>query len=70
LTDTELVEKCKKMFNKNEDSVDNAIKRNKVFISILIIATFGFVLLGVFLYKHHIISNLANKLSPKLAELS
>lgn len=69
LTDTELVEKCKKMFNKNEDSVDNAIKRNKVFISILIIATFGFVLLGVFLYKNNTLSNLANKLSPKLAEL-
>ncbi len=42
LTDTELVEKCKKMFNNNDNSADNVLKRNKLLISIIIIITFFF----------------------------
>ncbi len=70
LTDTELVAKCKKMFNSNGESQDNVMKRNKLYISILIIVTFGFVLVGVVLYKTDSFNKLAAKLSPKLSDVS
>lgn len=68
LTDTELVEKCKKMFNSNGESKDNTLKRNKLMISIFIIITFLFVLIGVALYKCDTFGKLAAKLSPKVAD--
>jgi carbonic anhydrase len=68
LTDTELVEKCKKMFNSNGESQDNTLKRNKLMISVFIIITFLFVLIGVALYKCDTFGKLAAKLSTKVAD--
>jgi hypothetical protein len=63
LTDAELVEKCKKMFNNNENSADNVLKRNKLLISIIIIITFFFVIVATVLH----ITGAFGKLSAALS---